>query len=997
VMLDKGKLVPKRVAIHGANGHEYYAIRWVNPNDENEVHHTEYGHSNLQVKVDKLLGMNAKGVHGGRDKKWQETMSKELGLKLIGGGSNKAVFEYGDKVLKVASHPNGMTDFRNEYNTYHTASDKVKSHLMPIHEMGNGWGVYDKAEHTLEESDTDLIPRIERVANLFRKEGYNVNDLDVENHSKNMENWGIYNRKLVALDYADMGEPEKKSLYIDLEKAFQGGGSMHRLNTAKLVRRMVMVRGKNGKVFRRMQWVKPWEASTGHGVRAIHNDKDLNDAREDGLHKHPDFHNALKHQGVFNAEHMANSYSHEHPLFIPETEQSRGVASLLSARNHIPHGATEYNRHDHLNGIHYSHDSSKDETAATAEPKVIPDKWMDMTASQLAQHGVDLGMDDEDFLGKLRQAMDRDAGDIDHDMLAQVAEEMYYISAGSRPSAPSTPEPVKLPDTCHLMTSGELTSYARHNYSGRYSDYVSALELAKRERSGGVLSDYDDIMLDNVRDNLGLAPDNTEDFEDQQPFNFDNLPTMSNSDPSNTRQRVMNGSPSDIMGMFGEENSRSAKKRLLASVMDFHGENNDYSDVINQMADKLGLSAKDIKDMANDDLHDKERKVRRMARGRMPSEAKPKSKAISEQTQPLDINQIRRDNPGPSVNDFYEDKVMKLLNRDRDVMNDLLGGISVAALEHIFSHPDGESYKTEMTSIDVNGNRVNMALRLTDKDDNRIGHCDRYMERRKDGTYHVHNSLLTLEDGAKGKGVATHFYHRAEQLWKHLAGEGNRVEVSVFANISVGTYAWADKDKGFDFDSKYERDTKRNELREFIKLNGWNEDEVMKSCGYTSVDDLHHAWQFASLDDGFTYDIGAHGFADLSGKAGLGKAFMLTHAASWSGMKYINDDGSVNRQKHIDKLVNEHQNSMGNWFDGDDDLDDDDDEHDTSNERETNGKPEWFNQLSSIELGWARDELNGTPLSDLDDEGWSTLRSQLDMRRDNEDVDLEDYSNFRER
>jgi hypothetical protein len=43
------------------------------------------------------------------------------------------------------------------------------------------------------------------------------------------------------------------------------------------------------------------------------------------------------------------------------------------------------------------------------------------------------------------------------------------------------------------------------------------------------LSDYDDIMLDNVRDNLGLAPDNTEDFEDQQPFNFDNLPTMSDS------------------------------------------------------------------------------------------------------------------------------------------------------------------------------------------------------------------------------------------------------------------------------------------------------------------------------------------------------------------------------------------------------------------------------------------------------------------------------------
>jgi hypothetical protein len=50
-------------------------------------------------------------------------------------------------------------------------------------------------------------------------------------------------------------------LYLDLYKS--------RLNTAKLVKKQVHVRGKDGKVFTRMQWVSPGEASTGYGTRHI--------------------------------------------------------------------------------------------------------------------------------------------------------------------------------------------------------------------------------------------------------------------------------------------------------------------------------------------------------------------------------------------------------------------------------------------------------------------------------------------------------------------------------------------------------------------------------------------------------------------------------------------------------------------------------------------------------------------------------------------------------
>ncbi|WP_206666509.1 hypothetical protein, partial [Xylella fastidiosa] len=46
----------------------------------------------------------------------------------------------------------------------------------------------------------------------------------------------------------------EKSLYIDLIKGSKTG---RRLNTSKLVKRPVQVKGKNGKVHTRMQWVDP--------------------------------------------------------------------------------------------------------------------------------------------------------------------------------------------------------------------------------------------------------------------------------------------------------------------------------------------------------------------------------------------------------------------------------------------------------------------------------------------------------------------------------------------------------------------------------------------------------------------------------------------------------------------------------------------------------------------------------------------------------------------
>jgi hypothetical protein len=657
-------------------------------------------------------------------------------------------------------------------------------------------------------------------------------------------------------------------VYIDLTKGMGG-----RLNTAKLIRRMVMVRGKNGKVFRRMQWVRPWEGSTGHGVRAVHNDADMRQAREDGVHEHPDRARALQHQGMFNADHVHQGMGHENPIFLPETAQSAHAAKARGATNHIPHDAREYNRHEHTNGIHYSHNHADvmpfddDAVAEDYKPRNEHENHIDMVERER------------------QQAEDRNA--------------------------------VSLPEGWHDMISPELSDYAKEHYPNQPEQFVSKLESAKRERSGGELTSMDDLVLDMVREDLGLVPmDEGIDRGDDEDFPTVGY-TRGLANGHTPGQRIRNATPEQAIAEFDESEGRRARSDVLAMTVQMHGDNPEYQQSIDHMRDALGKTAEDVADLSDNTLNGQDRKVKAMVRRRVPNSDSPKNRAIKEKAQPLDIRQIARDNPGPTLNDFYdnalgEDKP-KNIALHHEVLDDLFGGLSVQAVQHIMSHPDGK-YTAQLTELGImssgEGYKAGLSFRLEDANGGYAGSCNRKVHRKKDGTYHVYNDILSIGENQTNLGIATHLYHRSEQMWKHLAGD-NRVEIEVFANISVGKYAWADKDKGFDFDGKYERNTMRRQLKDFMQINNWDEKEVMKACGYKSVDDLNHAWQFAELDDGHTYNLTPHNFKDLKGNAHLGKAFLLTHSDSWSGIKYINDDGSVNRQKHLDTLVDEHLSSTG--------------------------------------------------------------------------------------
>jgi hypothetical protein len=98
----------------------------------------------------------------------------------------------------------------------------------------------------------------------------------------------------------------------------------------------VQVRGKDGKVFTRMQWVAPNEISTGHGVRKIASLQDMQEAIHHGIKDHPHFWDALHEQGL-NPNTMAQHDPKHHPHFyLPETEESADNARFSS--NHYAHG-----------------------------------------------------------------------------------------------------------------------------------------------------------------------------------------------------------------------------------------------------------------------------------------------------------------------------------------------------------------------------------------------------------------------------------------------------------------------------------------------------------------------------------------------------------------------------------------------------------------------------------------------------------------------------------
>lgn len=142
--------------------------------------------------------------------------------------------------------------------------------------------------------------------------------------------------------------------YIDLNKGV--------LNTSKLVKRPVQVKGKNGKTFTRMQWVDPHDASTGYGVRRIDSEEAYHKAKEHGV-INPFSEKHMSDQGIKNIrDHDFDKHPH---FYMPETKmsikkyerdlkehKSNGITHEEAQKKlgtHIPHGEKDDNHKIHEN------------------------------------------------------------------------------------------------------------------------------------------------------------------------------------------------------------------------------------------------------------------------------------------------------------------------------------------------------------------------------------------------------------------------------------------------------------------------------------------------------------------------------------------------------------------------------------------------------------------------------------------------------------------------
>lgn len=219
--------------------------------------------------------------------------------------------------------------------------------------------------------------------------------------------------------------------------------------------------------------------------------------------------------------------------------------------------------------------------------------------------------------------------------------------------------------------------------------------------------------------------------------------------------------------------------------------------------------------------------------------------------------------------------------------NNLFGNYSVDTLQSALAGEHGTIVSIEpreMSDADgYLGFTMNMELK-NDKGDI-VGNCTRTFHRDSNSTIHHFNDELDIKEQYQNIGIANDLYDRQIQLLKHMS-RGHVAYNHLTANISVGKYAWAGK--GYDFKNQSELNSARKRLTTFCKAQGIDTDTLVQQCGYNSINDINHSWQFAALDNGKKYTLSDKHYSNIKGEGHFGKAFMLGGMSMWEGVLAIN-------------------------------------------------------------------------------------------------------------
>lgn len=256
------------------------------------------------------------------------------------------------------------------------------------------------------------------------------------------------------------------------------------------------------------------------------------------------------------------------------------------------------------------------------------------------------------------------------------------------------------------------------------------------------------------------------------------------------------------------------------------------------------------------------------------------------------------------ANVLEEHKLMSYASDDLEydqnfpqIVHEMLGGISKSGFESLLKHEKSQ-LSAKLIDVEAFPDQYGLhTVRLTcqlGKGKNK-GALVRTLTRLRDGGLQIDNDLLAIPDKHQKSGYADHVYNNTEELWKYLC-EGNKsLKIGIQANISVGVYTWAKR--GFEFEDEYYLLNMINDLKGFMSKHNLPYHETLQKCGVTE-NDLISPRHFADLDNGDMWDLDKlkHDASvgdeklerdNISGLAHLGKAFLLTGANSWRGVKTL--------------------------------------------------------------------------------------------------------------
>lgn len=120
----------------------------------------------------------------------------DLDYEGLGSGKTRIVYALNKKyVLKVAINKRGLKSNKTEHEIYQLSSSRLKRHLCPVIDYGDGWLIMERMQRVVSLTD-EIENKLPRLRRKFKKEGIVTRSL----RSKNLSISNHKNR-IVVIDY----------------------------------------------------------------------------------------------------------------------------------------------------------------------------------------------------------------------------------------------------------------------------------------------------------------------------------------------------------------------------------------------------------------------------------------------------------------------------------------------------------------------------------------------------------------------------------------------------------------------------------------------------------------------------------------------------------------------------------------------------------------------------------------------------------------------------